>query len=156
MVTSLSYDVSTVEVRMETCSLYRALTWNRYSHHVRPNDFTLKAGYDLRPRMRNRHTEHLVCVTYYNEDKVLFSKTLHSLFLNIRHIAKIRDSTFWSKGSPAWQKFVVFIVMDGIYSCDNNVLDVLATMGVYQDRIMKRTVGDEDVVAHLVRVYLDP
>ncbi|KAJ4358000.1 Chitin synthase, class 3 [Didymosphaeria variabile] len=35
-----------------------------------PNDFTLANGYNLRPAMFNRHTELLIAITYYNEDKV--------------------------------------------------------------------------------------
>jgi chitin synthase len=35
-----------------------------------PNDFTLANGYNLRPAMYNRHTELLIAITYYNEDKV--------------------------------------------------------------------------------------
>lgn len=35
-----------------------------------PNDFTLANGYNLRPAMYGRHTELLIAITYYNEDKV--------------------------------------------------------------------------------------
>lgn len=35
-----------------------------------PNDFTLSNGYNLRAHMYNRHTELLIAITYYNEDKV--------------------------------------------------------------------------------------
>ncbi|XXG96420.1 hypothetical protein Hte_002702 [Hypoxylon texense] len=116
---------------------------------VDPNDFTLKNGYDLRPRMFNRHTEHFVCVTYYNEDKVMLSRTIHSLFENIRDIYNLKKTTFWNKGGISWQKMVVCIVMDGIEACDDTALDVLATMGVYQDGIMRSSVDGVPVTAHL-------
>jgi chitin synthase len=106
-------------------------------------------GYDLRPRIHNRHTELLICVTYYNEDKSLLSRTVHSLFQNVRDILN-SESTFWNKGGPAWQKVVVCIVMDGIAPCDKAVLDVLATMGVYQDGVMKKDVDGKEVAAHVV------
>ena len=114
-----------------------------------PNDFTLKNGYDLRPRMYNRHTEMLIAITYYNEDKVLVARTLHGVMQNIREIVNLKKSTFWNKGGPAWQKIVVCLIFDGIDKADKNVLDVLATVGVYQDGVIKRAVDDKETVAHI-------
>ncbi|KAJ9133959.1 Glycosyltransferase family 2 protein [Coniochaeta hoffmannii] len=114
-----------------------------------PNEFTLKNGYDLRPRMYNRHTELLIAITYYNEDKVLLSRTLHGVMQNIREIVNLRKSTFWNKGGPAWQKIVVCLVFDGIEKTDKNVLDVLATIGVYQDGVIKKDVNGKPTVAHI-------
>ncbi|KAI1288053.1 glycosyltransferase family 2 protein [Xylaria venustula] len=94
---------------------------------VDPNDFTRENGYDLRPRTYNRHTELLVSVTYYNEDKVLLTGTTHSIMQNIRDIINLKKSTFWNKGGPAWQKTVLCIVMDGIEPCDKGALASLAT-----------------------------
>ena len=114
-----------------------------------PNDFTLKNGYDLRPRMYNRHTELLIAITYYNEDKVLLGRTLHGVMQNIRDIVNLKKSTFWNKGGPAWQKIVVCLVFDGIEKADKNTLDVLATIGVYQDGVIKRDVDGKETVAHI-------
>ncbi|CAK7269390.1 Chitin synthase, class 3 [Sporothrix epigloea] len=114
-----------------------------------PNDFTLKNGYDLRPRMYNRHTELLIAITYYNEDKVLLSRTLHGVMQNIRDIVNLKKSTFWNKGGPAWQKIVVCLVFDGLEKTDKNVLDVLATIGVYQDGVIKQDVDGQPTVAHI-------
>lgn len=114
-----------------------------------PNDFTLKNGYDLRPRMYNRHTELLIAITYYNEDKVLFSRTLHGVMQNIRDIVNLKKSTFWNKGGPAWQKIVVCFVFDGIEKADKQTLDVLATIGVFQDGIVKKEVNGKETVAHV-------
>lgn len=114
-----------------------------------PNDFTLKNGYDLRPRMYNRHTELLIAITYYNEDKVLLSRTLHGVMQNIRDIVNLKKSSFWNKGGPAWQKIVVCLVFDGIDKTDKNVLDVLATIGVYQDGVIKKDVDGNETVAHI-------
>ncbi|KAL9479853.1 hypothetical protein ACSS6W_004639 [Trichoderma asperelloides] len=114
-----------------------------------PNDFTLKNGYDLRPRMYNRHTELLIAITYYNEDKVLLARTLHGVMQNIRDIVNLKKSTFWNKGGPAWQKIVVCFVFDGIDKADKNTLDVLATIGVYQDGVVKKDVDGKETVAHI-------
>lgn len=100
--------------------------------------------------MYNRHTELLIAITYYNEDKVLTARTLHGVMQNIRDIVNVKRSEFWNKGGPAWQKIVVCLVFDGIDPCDKNTLDVLATIGIYQDGIMKRDVDGIDTVAHIV------
>ncbi|KAI9845200.1 MAG: Chitin synthase, class 2 [Thelocarpon superellum] len=114
-----------------------------------PNEFTLKNGYNLRPAMYNRHTELLIAITYYNEDKQLTARTLHGVMQNIRDIVNIKKTEFWDKGGPAWQKIVVCLVFDGIDPCDKDTLDVLATIGVYQDGVMKKDVDGKETVAHV-------
>jgi chitin synthase len=115
-----------------------------------PNEFTLRNGYNLRPAIYNRHTELLVAVTYYNEDKVLTARTLHGVMQNIRDIVRLKKSEFWDKGGPAWQKIVVCVIFDGIEPCDKNTLDVLATIGVFQEGVMKKDVDGRETVAHVV------
>ncbi|KAK8185703.1 chitin synthase-domain-containing protein [Phyllosticta citribraziliensis] len=114
-----------------------------------PNDFTLKNGYNLRPAMYNRHTELLIAITYYNEDKVLTARTLHGVMQNIRDIVNLKKSEFWNKGGPAWQKIVVCLVFDGIDPCDKGTLDLLATVGIYQDGIMKKDIDGKETTAHI-------
>jgi hypothetical protein len=89
-------------------------------------------------------------VTYYNEDKVLTARTLHGMMQNIRDIVRLKKSEFWDKGGPAWQKIVVCVIFDGIEPCDKNTLDVLATIGVYQEGVMKKDVDERETVAHVV------
>ncbi|KAL4736029.1 chitin synthase C [Aspergillus similis] len=114
-----------------------------------PDEFTLRNGYNLRPAFYNRHTELLIAVTYYNEDKALTARTLHGVMQNIRDIVKLKKSEFWNKGGPAWQKVVVCLIFDGIEPCDKNTLDVLATIGIYQDGVMKKDVDGRETVAHV-------
>ncbi|PYH30177.1 uncharacterized protein BO87DRAFT_419109 [Aspergillus neoniger CBS 115656] len=114
-----------------------------------PDDFNLRNGYNLRAAMFNRHTEILIAITYYNEDKVLTSRTLHGVMQNIRDIVNLKKTQYWDKGGPAWQKIVVCLVFDGIGPCDKNTLDVLATVGIYQDGIMKHDVDGKETVAHI-------
>ncbi|KAL8857993.1 MAG: hypothetical protein Q9178_005453 [Gyalolechia marmorata] len=113
------------------------------------DDFTLSNGYNLRPAMYNRHTELIIAITYYNESKSMLSRTLHGVMRNIRDITNLKSSEFWNKGAPAWQKVVVCLICDGIDSLDKNVLDVLATIGVYQDQVMRKDVNGKDSVAHI-------
>lgn len=116
---------------------------------VDPDEFTVKNGYNLRAAEYDRHTELLIAVTYYNEDKLLTCRTLYGIMQNIRDICKLKRSEFWNKGSEAWQKIVVTLIMDGIDPCDKDVLDMLATIGVYQDGVMKKNVDDKETVAHI-------
>ncbi|KAJ6151499.1 Chitin synthase C [Penicillium chermesinum] len=102
-----------------------------------PDEFVMRNGYNLRPSMYNRHTELLIAITCRSENK------------NIRDIVSLKKSEFWTKGGPAWQKIVVTLVFDGIDPCDKNTLDVLATIGLYQDGLMKRSVDGRDTVAHI-------
>ncbi|OJJ37008.1 hypothetical protein ASPWEDRAFT_58706 [Aspergillus wentii DTO 134E9] len=114
-----------------------------------PDDFNLRNGYNLRAAMYNRYTELLIAITYYNEDKVLTARTLHGVMQNIRDIVQLKKTQFWNKGGPAWQKIVVTLIFDGIGPCDKNTLDVLATIGIYQDGIMKHDVDGKETVAHI-------
>jgi chitin synthase len=63
-----------------------------------PNDFTLTNGFNLRPQLYNRHTELLIAVTYYNEDKTLLTRTLHGVMKNIRDIVNLKRTKFWDVG----------------------------------------------------------
>ncbi|KAJ5754187.1 uncharacterized protein N7511_008340 [Penicillium nucicola] len=118
-----------------------------------PDEFTLRNGYNLRPSMYNRHTELLIAITYYNEDKVLTARTLHGVMQNVRDIVNLKKTEFWNRGGPAWQKIVVCLVFDGMDPCDKNTLDVLATIGVFQDGVMKQDVDGRETVAHIQFEY---
>lgn len=100
--------------------------------------------------MYNRYTELLIAITYYNEDRILTARTMHGAMQNIRDIVNLKKTQFWNKGGPAWQKIVVCLVFDGISPCDKETLDVLATLGIYQDGIMKHDIDGKETVAHIV------
>ena len=119
-----------------------------------PDEFTRDNGWGLRTSSDyGRATELLITLTYYNEDRKLLTRTLYGVMQNIREICKNKWSKYWrhtaEEGQPPWQRIVVVLVYDGIDPCDKETLDVLATMGVYQDGIMKRKVDDQETVAHL-------
>lgn len=121
-----------------------------------PDDFTEANGYSLRTKMYNRQTEMLIAVTSYNEDKQLYARTLHGVMLNIRDICKTKQSKYWRRtaeeGVPGWQKITVALIIDGLEPMDKTVLDILATVGVYQDGVMKKQVDGKDTVAHIFEV----
>ncbi|KAM0752694.1 class III chitin synthase [Meredithblackwellia eburnea MCA 4105] len=119
---------------------------------VDPNYFTPENGYRLRQKIYGRETELLIAITSYNEDKNLYSRTLHSVMTNVRDIVK-SNSKFWRRGKEegtgSWEKIVVVLVADGIDPCSKDTLDLLATVGVYQDNIMKKNIDGKDTVAHI-------
>lgn len=121
-----------------------------------PDDFTEANGWSLRTRLYNRETELLVAVTSYNEDKTLYARTLHGVMMNVRDICKTKKSKYWrtqaEAGSPGWQKIVVVLVVDGLEAMDKSVLDILATVGVYQDGVMKKQIDGKPTVAHIFEV----
>ena len=108
-------------------------------------------------------------MTSYNEDKKLFSRTMHAVMGNVRDIVKSK-SNFWNpkvgkeehgmRLGQGWEKIVVCLVCDGIDPCDKGMLDVLATLGVYQDNIMKKEVDGVPTVAHIfeytTQISVDP
>ncbi|KAF8505798.1 chitin synthase [Russula emetica] len=118
-----------------------------------PDEFLLENGWSLRTHMYNRETELLIAITSYNEDKTLYARTLHGVMLNIRDICKTKQSKYWRRsaeeGVPGWQKITVALIVDGLEAMDKTVLDLLATVGVYQDGVMKKQVDDVDTVAHI-------
>ena len=69
---------------------------------------------------------------------------------SFRDIVNLKKSEFWNKGGPAWQKIVVCLVFDGIDPCDKGTLDLLATIGIYQDGVMKKDIDGNETVAHIV------
>lgn len=138
---------------------YTATTSTEFSHMrytaatVDPDEFTEANGYSLRTKMYNRETELLIAVTSYNEDKTLYARTLHGVMLNIRDICKTKQSKYWRRqaeeGKPGWQRITVALIVDGLEPMDKSVLDILATVGVYQDGVMKKQVDGKDTVAHI-------
>ncbi|KAI6164829.1 glycosyltransferase family 2 protein [Pisolithus thermaeus] len=109
---------------------------------VDPDDFSEAGGWSLRTKMYGRQTDLLIAVTSYNEDKTLYARTLHGVMLNVRDICRTKQSKYWRRvaeeGMPGWQRIVVALIVDGLEPMDKSVLDILATVGVYQDGIMKK------------------
>jgi chitin synthase len=73
---------------------------------------------------------------------------------NIRTICNQRTSSFWNRDTPAWKKIVVCLVFDGIDPCDPGTLDILQTIGVFQDGIMKKDIDGKETVIHLCVSHL--
>ncbi|KXN90875.1 Chitin synthase 3 [Leucoagaricus sp. SymC.cos] len=112
-----------------------------------PDDFE-KNGFFLRQNESGRRTELLIMITMYNEDEVLFCRTLYGVMRNISHLCSRKNSQTW--GLNAWEKVVVCIIADGRKKVHPRVLDCLTLLGVYQaGGHMKNQVNDKEVTAHL-------
>lgn len=105
--------------------------------------FTLRQKLFAKPR----HTELFIVVTMYNEDDILFARTMMGVFKNIEFMCSRKDSKTW--GKDAWKKIVVCVVSDGRAKINQRTKAVLAGMGVYQDGIAKQQVNGKDVTAHI-------
>jgi len=73
-------------------------------------------------------------------------RTLYGVMRNIRTICEQKHSGFWNRDVPAWKKIVVCLIADGIDPCDPGTLDVLQTIGVFQDGIMKGVIDGKETV----------
>ncbi|TFY80975.1 hypothetical protein EWM64_g3032 [Hericium alpestre] len=66
-----------------------------------PDDFE-KSGFFLRQNERGRRTELFICITMYNEDEILFCRTMYGVMRNIAHLCSRKNSQTW--GAEAWKK----------------------------------------------------
>ncbi|KAJ3414646.1 Chitin synthase, class 2 [Chytridiales sp. JEL 0842] len=122
-------------------------TYMRYTAATCTADEFSTKGYSLRQQEYKRKTEIFIVVTMYNENDELFCKTMLSLYKNIAYLCQRTRSTTW--GAQGWQSAVICIVSDGRTKINPRVLNVLGIMGVYQEGIMKNTVNDRQVTAHI-------
>jgi hypothetical protein len=144
---NLVIDIPVAEKALKFASYKtREFTHTRYTAVTcGANEFADK-GYALRQQESGRHTEIFIVVTMYNEDHLLFCKTMAALMKNIKYMCSL-NSNVWGKNG--WKKVVVCIVADGRNKINRKVLDILGIMGVYLDGIMKDSVNDNPVVAHV-------
>ncbi|KAK0727097.1 chitin synthase-like protein [Lasiosphaeria miniovina] len=106
-------------------------------------------GFTLRQKLfsKPRHTELFIVVTMYNEDEILFARTMIGVYKNIEYMCKRAESKTW--GKDAWKKIVVCVVSDGRAKINPRTRALLAGMGVYQEGIAKQQVNGKDVTAHI-------
>jgi len=109
-------------------------------------DTFMEDNFTLRQKIWNRKTEIFIVLTMYNEDEVLFARSMTSVMRNIGYICR-ENKQKWSK--QGWQNIVVCIVSDGRKKICPKVLDSLEIMGVYQKDVMKNQVNGKDVSAHI-------
>lgn len=122
-------------------------TYMRYTAATTDPDNFCEAGFNLRPANYSRETQLCICITMYNEDEYAFTRTMHAVMLNIKHLCSRDRSRVW--GKDGWKKVVVTIVADGRTKISPGVLNVLSAMGVYQEGVAKNYVNGDEVKAHI-------
>ncbi|KAI9322292.1 chitin synthase 1 [Dichotomocladium elegans] len=122
-----------------------------------PKDFASQ-GYTLRQQLLERRTELFIVLTMYNEDEILFARTMHGVMKNIAHLCSRDRSKVW--GSRGWEKVTVCVVSDGRKKIHPRTLSLLAGLGVYQEGVAKNMVGEKEVTAHIyeytTQISIDP
>ncbi|KAI9243443.1 chitin synthase 1 [Phascolomyces articulosus] len=111
-----------------------------------PADFS-ENNYKLRQELMERQTELFICITLYNEDEILLSRTLHGIMKNINSLCGRSRSRTW--GVDSWSQVVICIIADGRDKVHPRVLDYLSALGVYQEGVAKNFVNAKQVQAHL-------
>lgn len=113
-----------------------------------PSNF-YENNFTLRQKLfsKSRHTELFIVVTMYNEDEILFARTMIGVLKNVEFMCKRNESKTW--GKDAWKKIVVCVVSDGRGKINPRTRALLAGMGVYQEGIAKQQVNGKDVTAHI-------
>ncbi|KAI2473120.1 glycosyltransferase family 2 protein [Annulohypoxylon bovei var. microspora] len=113
-----------------------------------PNDF-YNENFTLRQKLfsKARHTELFIVVTMYNEDDILFARTMIGVLKNVEYMCSRKESKTW--GPDAWKKVVVCVVSDGRAKINPRTRALLSGMGVYQEGIAKQQVNGKDVTAHI-------
>ncbi|KAI0018776.1 glycosyltransferase family 2 protein [Xylariomycetidae sp. FL0641] len=113
-----------------------------------PNNF-YEENFTLRQKLfsKPRHTELFIVVTMYNEDDILFARSMIGVLKNVEYMCSRKESKTW--GPDAWKKIVVCVVSDGRAKINPRTRALLAGMGVYQEGIAKQQVNGKDVTAHI-------
>ncbi|KAI8620197.1 chitin synthase-domain-containing protein [Chytriomyces sp. MP71] len=116
----------------------------RYTAAVAEPD-TFAAKYALRQVQAGRKTKIAIVCTMYNEDDVLFAKTVSAIQDNIAYLCS--GCPGWTE--DAWKEVVVVIVSDGRAKVNQSTLDCLTAMGCYMDGLTRSSVNDEEVTNHV-------
>jgi chitin synthase len=98
-----------------------------------PSEF-FNQRFTLRQPLFNqpRNTELFIVVTMYNEEDVLFARTMAGVFENIEYMCSGKGKHGGSWGKDGWKKIVVCVVSDGRAKINSRTAAVLTTLGVYQ------------------------
>jgi chitin synthase len=115
-----------------------------------PADF-VGERFKLRQQLfgKPRRTELLIVVTMYNEDDLLFGRTMAGVFKNIEYMCSLEGKHKGLWGAGGWKNIVVCIVSDGRAKLDARTRAVMTALGVYQHGVAREKVNDKDVTSHI-------
>ncbi|CAG8977827.1 hypothetical protein HYALB_00008993 [Hymenoscyphus albidus] len=115
-----------------------------------PEDF-VGEGFTLRQQLfgKPRRTEILIVVTMYNEDDVLFARTMAGVFQNVQYMCSLAGQHKGLWDNNGWKNIVVCIVSDGRAKINPRTRSVLSALGAYQHGVARQKVNDKSVTAHI-------
>ena len=116
-----------------------------------PAEF-IEQNYELRQTlfMKKRSTELMIVVTMYNEDDLLFARTMAGVFENIEYMCNGgKDKYGGSFGKDGWKSIVVCIVSDGRAKLNARTKAVMTALGVYQEDIGTEALNGQPVTCHI-------
>jgi chitin synthase len=115
-----------------------------------PADF-FNLRFTLRQQLfeQPRSTDLFIIVTMYNENDVLFARTMAGVFQNIQFMCNGKGKHGGSLGKDGWKRIVVCVVSDGRAKLHSRTAAVLTALGVYQRGIIHQNVGEKGVTAHI-------
>jgi chitin synthase len=115
-----------------------------------PKDF-ISEQYELRQTLftKTRQTELLIVITMYNEDDLLFARTLAGVFENIEYMCNGKDKYGGCFGKDGWKKIVVCVVSDGRAKLNPRTKAVMTALGVYQEDIGTEALNGKPVTGHI-------
>lgn len=115
-----------------------------------PADYT-EDGFTVRQPLfsKARKTELMIIVTMYNENDVLFARTMTGVFENIEYMCSGKGKLGGSFGKDGWKNIVVCVVSDGRTKLDDRTKALLTSLGVFQDDLATQEVNSKPVTAHI-------
>lgn len=130
---------------------HREMSETRYTPITCDPDDFVRERYSLRQVEYGRQTELVIAITMYNENEILFCRTLYGVMKNIAHLTARKSSKVW--GPDSWKKVVVCIIADGRHAIHPRVIDCLTALGVYQSPnmtgVIKKDGKEIKVNAHM-------
>jgi len=115
-----------------------------------PADFVTE-NFELRQTLftKKRLTELMIVVTMYNEDDLLFARTMAGVFENIEYMCNGTGKYGGSFGKDGWKRIVVCVVSDGRAKLNERTKAVMTALGVYQEDIGTQDLNGKAVTAHI-------
>jgi len=110
------------------------------------NKFDLRPARDQRMNLHHNVVQYfnqglMIIVTMYNEDAVLFTRTMIGVFRNVDYMIK--------NGLMDEERITIVVISDGRAKINQQTKKVLALLGVYQDGIATEKFQDKKVQAHV-------
>ncbi|KPI37768.1 Chitin synthase 1 [Cyphellophora attinorum] len=114
-----------------------------------PDEFVLENGYTLQTASPHQPLELLIGVTYYNESRSFLAKSLQGVLDNVRHAARHTSIDGCDAADAVSRRTVICLLLDGYEHCDSEVLELLTSIGIFQEELMRSQVDGVATTAHI-------